>query len=83
MTIKHQPKFLAQREMTEHYKELFTLAVEELRFERLRSGSLLASIGEIRAVSSDSLIHKLCDMATERDSVDQIIQMRFRDNNNI
>lgn len=42
-----KPAWKAQKDMTEHYTELFRSSVGELRFERIRAERLLESVREI------------------------------------
>jgi len=66
-----------EKELKEHYSELFAVSVEELKFEKLRNKHLLSVIEEIRELARQGVhsnfIRLLVENAFERDAIDRNI----------
>ena len=74
-TLKKQYK--ANKELLEHYKEMYCTAVKELRFEKMQVDYLLGVLNEIEELASQKLNPKLIEQivtnAKERQNLDKLI----------
>ena len=74
-TMKKQPKAY-WKEMTTHYKELYEVALKELRFKNMKVDYLLSVFDEIEAFTYDKLVKGVIDNAKERNHLDSLIHYR-------
>ena len=68
---------LAARDMADHYEELFTTAVSELKFKNMKVDFLLSLIYEIEELTDDNILKKVIENGLERQALDTIIHNKL------
>jgi hypothetical protein len=74
--IKNTTQYKKQKALAEHYRDLFTVGVEELRFSNLEVQTFTDALDEIVAMTTDPLAKKVAQMAKEKHNVDKLIHAR-------
>ena len=69
-------KYLASREMREHYKELFEVASNEHTFANLQIELMLSVLEEIKEVTDEEVVKMIIDNALERRDIDIAIHCK-------
>lgn len=76
--LEDSPKYLFAKEMYQHYKELYEVAVQELKFKWLQVDHLLSILEEVvvhlQQNRKPMVIAKVIDNGIERFNIDRIIQ---------
>ena len=66
----------AQKELTTHYKELFTTCVSELKFKNMIVDMLESELEFIQVATNDELVKKTIDVVLARKTVDYLFHNR-------
>lgn len=79
MNKKHKQGIVqkfSNKELYEHYKELFHTSVWELHFANLQISQLLSIIDEIEILTNDNIIKQVIKNWKERYNLDKLIHAR-------
>lgn len=71
-----QAAYNAKKEMSEHYKELFSASVSEVRFLRLQVDLLVSALDELTVVTADGLVIDIIRNTLDRKDLDTRVHNR-------
>lgn len=66
----------AKKEMAEHYKELFEMSIQQVRFLNMQVAYLKSLLVEVKTIGEDALVTRIIDNGLERSEIDNDCQTR-------
>lgn len=73
---KYKAKAFVNKQMKEHYSDLFDVAVSELKFERLNKDFLKSLLDEVEALATDEILLAVIENWKNRAELDNIIHLK-------